>query len=158
MAMPIPLRPWISVTMDFICGLPMSDGGNDRILVVMDRLSRMCHLIPCNTHLTAVQCVDLFMKEIYRLHGMPRVIITDQDPLWLSGFWKSFFDILDTKLAFGVAYRCASTGAVERMNRIVRECQKHYCTHDNKDWDKKIPFIEFAINNSPLAPHQMSPF
>jgi len=72
-----PDRPWKSIAMDFITDLPRSEG-YDSILVVIDRLTIMSHFIPCSKNLEARQFANLFMKEIFRLHGLPHDIITNR--------------------------------------------------------------------------------
>jgi len=82
-----PDRPWKSIAMDFIMDLPKSEG-YDAILVVIDRLTKMSHFIPCSKNLEARQFANLFMKEIVRLHGLPHDIITDRGTLFTSDLWK----------------------------------------------------------------------
>jgi len=76
-----------SIAMDFITDLPKSDG-YDTILVVIDRLTKMSHFIPCWKDLDAQQFPNLFIKEIVRLHGLPHDIITDRGTLFTSDLWK----------------------------------------------------------------------
>ena len=73
--------------MDFITDLPKSEGYNT-ILVVIDRLTKMSHFIPCSKKLDAGQFANLFMKESVRLHGLPQDIITDRGTLFTSHLWK----------------------------------------------------------------------
>ena len=73
--------------MDFITDLPNSDG-YDTILVVINRLTKMSHFISCNEDLKALQFATLFLKEIVRLHGIPRDVITDRGSLFTSDLWK----------------------------------------------------------------------
>ena len=82
-----PDRPWKSITMDFITDLPKAEG-YDTILVVIDRLTKMSHFIPCSKDQDAWQFANLFMKEIVRLHGLPHNIITDRGTLFTSDLWK----------------------------------------------------------------------
>jgi len=82
-----PDRPWKSIAMDFITDLPKSEG-DDTILVVIDRLTKMSHFIPCSKDLDARQFANLFMREIVRLHGLPHGIISDRGTLFTSELWK----------------------------------------------------------------------
>ena len=83
----VPDQPWKSIAMDFITDLPISDE-HDTILVVIDRLTKMSHFIPCNKNLDARQFATLFLKEIIPLHGIPRDVITDRGSLFTSDLWK----------------------------------------------------------------------
>ena len=82
-----PSRPWKSIAMDFITQLPES-GGNDTIWVVIDRLTKMAHFIPCRTDMTARQFIRLFTENVFRLHGMPKHIATDRGSIFTSNEWK----------------------------------------------------------------------
>ena len=73
--------------MDFITDLPKSDG-YDTILVVIDRLTKMSHFIPCSKDLDARQFANILIKEIVRLGGLPHDIITDRGTIFTSGLWK----------------------------------------------------------------------
>jgi len=82
-----PNRPWKSISMDFITDLPLSEG-SDAVLIVIDRLTKMAHFIPSTKDMNARQFQETFMREIFRLHGLPRDIITDRGSIFRSDQWK----------------------------------------------------------------------
>jgi hypothetical protein len=86
---------WQVVTMDFINGLP-SSSGFDCIMVVVDKLSRYAHFIPLKHPFTAFSVAMAYVKEVYRLHGLPVAIVSDRDPIFTSTLWQELFRLTQT--------------------------------------------------------------
>lgn len=96
----IPLWKWENITMDFVLGLPRSPRGR----VVIDRLTKVAHFIPMKTTSTASDLVPLYVKEVVRLHGVPKSIVSDHDPKFVSNFWTSIHSALGTRLDLSTAF------------------------------------------------------
>lgn len=96
--LPIPEWKWETISMDFITGLPKSKKNNDSIMVVVDKLSKSVHFIPVQSTYRAPQIAHVFMQNIFKLHGLPKTIISDQDVKFTSVFWKTLFVELGTHL------------------------------------------------------------
>ena len=82
----IPQMKWDIVMMDFVTSLPKSSKGNTVIWVVVDRLTKSAHFIPYKSGMTLEGMARLYVKEIMRLHGVPRKIISDRDSRLTSHF------------------------------------------------------------------------
>lgn len=90
--LPIPEGVWMYISMDFVEGLPKSQGFSV-ILVVVDRLTKFAHFVPVKHPYTTVSTSQLFVDNIVRLHGLPQTIVTDRDTIFLSNFWKEPFKL-----------------------------------------------------------------
>ena len=84
--LPIPEWKWEVVTMYFITGFPRKNKQHDSIMVVVDKLTKAAHFIPLKTTHKATNVVDIFLKEVARLHEIPKTIVFDKDPKFISNF------------------------------------------------------------------------
>ena len=89
---------WEAISMYFIIGLPMRMRQHDSIMVVVDKLTKESHFIPVNSTYKYDSIANIFMKEIFRLHGLPKAIISVRETKFISKFWKGLFADLGTKL------------------------------------------------------------
>lgn len=83
--LPVPCRPWEDLSLDFIIGLP-EFCGHTTILVVVDQFSKGIHLGMLPTRHTAHTVVVLFIDMVSKIHGMPRSLVSDRDPFFISHF------------------------------------------------------------------------
>ena len=89
--LPIPEWKWEIISMDFITGLPKFFRKHDSIMVVVDKLSKAAHFIPVKYTYKVVNIVDIFMKEIFKLHGVPKVIVSDREENFKGNLWKALY-------------------------------------------------------------------
>ena len=113
-------RKWEHVVIDFVVGLPVQDGC-DSIFTVVDKATKMCHFIPCSERISAKQIAHLYWAHVGRLHGIPKVLISDRDVRFTSKFWKSLWTILGTNIRMGLGFHPHSSGQVENFNKLLEQ-------------------------------------
>ncbi|KAJ9520727.1 hypothetical protein QJQ45_007586 [Haematococcus lacustris] len=156
--LPVPEYPWDSVSMDFVVKLPKSEAGNDSILVVVDRLTKMVHLMAMTEKSGGIQVAKLFFDNVFKLHGMPRTIISDRDTRFQGEFFKGLMKIMQSKQCMSTAFHPQTDGQTERVNKVMEDMLRHYVGAEFNDWDQFLAPIEFAINNSFHTSIRTTPF
>jgi hypothetical protein len=144
----IPSGAWEVVTMDFVDGLPRSVGFNC-IMVVVDKFSRYAHFVPLSHPYTALSVATAYMKEIFKLHSLPRAIVSDRDPIFTSKVQKELFKQSDTQLHMSSAHHPESDGQTERVNQCMEKdylrCYVHSC---QTKWVQWLHLADFWYNTS----------
>ena len=153
----VPERCWEQVTLDLVTGLPVS-AGFDSCVVFVDRLSKMVHYAPCKKTITAPGMAGLFVKDIVRLHGWPRVVISDRDPRFDAEFWRSVFRGSGTQLRMSTAYHPETDGQTERANRTLLSMLRKFAIDSESSWVEQLPWLEFAYNDSQHCGTGFTPF
>jgi len=143
--------------MDFITDLPKSDG-YDTILVVIDRLTKMSHFIPCSKDLDERQFANLFMKEIVRVHGLPHDIIIDRGTLFTSDLWKETTGRLGLERRLSTAFHPQTDRQTERTNGMLEQYLRAYINYQQHDWCGYLQQEEFAYNNGYQETIKSTPF
>jgi hypothetical protein len=157
---PLPIQEWKweTISMDFITGLPKLTKQNDAIMVVVEKLSKAIHLIPIKSTCNAIYIASIFLKEIFRLHGMPKEIISDRDTKFTSNFWKYLFAGFEIKLLFSTSYHPQTNGQTNRLNQVLEDMLRMHVMHHPKKWEDYLPLLEFSYNNGYKESLKMSPF
>jgi hypothetical protein len=156
--LPVPEWKWETISLDFITGFPRTQKQNDSIMVVIDNLSKFAHFIPVKSTFKAINITEIFMKEIFRLHGIPKMVISDRDVKFTSTFWKELFAGLNTNLNFNTSYHPQMDGQTERTNQIIEDMLRMYVRTKPSKWEDYLHLVEFAYNNGYQTLAKMSPF
>lgn len=163
-----PTKPWDIINMDFVG--PFSKGGlaqYDAVLVVTDRYSRRCRLIPTFMDADARHTASLFYTYVLNDVGVPLGIISDRDKLFTSEFWKNLAQLCGYKLQLSTSYHPQTDGLAERYIRTLEDALRRFVAFEpiwtdeggfTHDWTELLPGLEFAINSSKHATLGKSPF
>jgi len=155
--LPVPVRPWEDLSLDFIGGLPIFKG-HTVVLVFVDRFSKGIHLGSLPSHHTAFNVAHLFMEIVGKLHGMPHSLVSDCDPLFLSRFWQELFRLSGTKLRMSSAYHPQSDGQTEVMNMVVEQYLRAFVHSRPATWGRYLMWAEWSYNTSIHSGTQMTPY
>lgn len=143
--------------MDFVEGLPTSGNANC-ILVVVDSFTKYGHFIPLKHPFTASGVAKSFLDNIYKLHGLPSVIITDRDRIFTSKFWQELFKLADVTLHMTSAYHPQSDGQTERLNQTMETFLRCFVNACPTKWLQWLPLAEFWYNTSSHSAIGRTPF
>ncbi|CAA7016376.1 unnamed protein product [Microthlaspi erraticum] len=157
--LPIPEWKWDSIAMDFITGLPIARGRlNNTIWVIVDRLTKVTHLLPVRDTDKVEILTDLYIKKIVRLHGVPTDIVSDRDPRFTARFWQALQGALGTELHMSTAFHPETDGQTERTIRTLEDMLRLCILDWAGMWEDHLPLIEFSYNNSYHSSIGMSPY
>ncbi|KAK3553547.1 hypothetical protein QTP70_004572 [Hemibagrus guttatus] len=116
--LPIPQRPWSHLSIDFVTDLLPSNGFTT-ILVIIDRFSKACRLIPLKGLPTAMETAQSLFHHVFRVYGIPEDIVSDRGTQFTSQVWKAFCKQLDINVSLTSGYHSQSNGQVERLNQEI---------------------------------------
>ncbi|GKV23267.1 hypothetical protein SLEP1_g33016 [Rubroshorea leprosula] len=122
------------------------------------RFSKMAHFIPCHKTDDATNIANLFFKDVVRLHGIPRTIVSNRKVKFLSYFWKTLWGKLGTKLLFSTTCHPQADGQTEVVNRTLSTLLRSIIQKNLKNWEECLPHVEFAYNRSIHSATNCSPF
>ena len=155
--LPIPSRPWSHIGMDFVTGLPVSQGC-DTILTVVDRFSKAVHFVPLPKLPSAAETADLLTLHVVRPHGIPSDIVSDRGPQFISKVWKAFCKGIGATASLSSGYHPQSNGQTERANQTVEETLRCVASSNPSSWAKYLPWVEYSLNTMESSATGMSPF
>ena len=158
--LPILSRPWTDVTLDFVTGLPISNGYNT-ILMVVDRLTKERHYIPCTMDengTTTKATAQLLLQNVWKLHGLPSSLTSDRGPQFISGVWKNLCKILGISANLSTSFHPKTDGQSEIANQEMERHLRTFVNYQQNDWVDKLLMAEFAANNNNFMSTRLSPF
>jgi len=131
---------------DFITKLPLAQG-YDSILVVVDRLTKMVHFIPTTEKMSAEGLARLFRDNVWKLHGLPKSIISDRGPQFAAGLMRELNEMLGIKSKLSMVFHPQTDGQTERINQELEQYLRMFIDHRQEQWPEWLGTAEFAYNN-----------
>jgi len=127
-------------------------------MVVVDWVSKIGHFIGLHENATGKVVADTFVREVWKLHGLPTEIISVMDAKFSGELWESLCKRLGVKRRMSTAYHPQIDGQTERTNQVLDAHLRTFVTNDQNDWYQLLPLEEHAYNNSATNMHTMTPF
>jgi hypothetical protein len=155
--LPVPERPWHSISMDFIEQLPLSKGCTI-ILVIVDCLSKMGLFIPCHRKLMVSELAHLFILHVFSKHGVPSHVTSDWGSKFFNHFSRSLAEALDMCFHFTTGYHLSANGQTEHVNQTLEQYIWMYCDYQQDNWCPLLPLGEFTYNNTLNDTTGVTPF
>jgi len=153
----IPEKPWTHILADFITKLPLAQG-YDSILVVVDRLTKIVHFIPTMEKTSAERLARLFRDNVWKLHGLPKSIISDRGLQFVVGLMRELNEMLGIKSKLLMAFHPQTDEQTERINQELEQYLRMFIDHRQEQWPEWLGTAEFAYNNKTHLSTKMSPF
>ena len=153
----IPEKPWMHILADFITKLPLAQG-YDSILVVVDRLTKIVHFIPTTEKMSAEGLARLFRDNVWKLHSLPKSIISDRGPQFAAGLMRELNEMLRIKSKLSTAFHPQTDRQTKRINQELEQYLRMFIDHRQEQWSEWLGTAEFAYNNKVHLSTRISPF
>jgi hypothetical protein len=156
--LPTPSRPWESISMDYMSGLPSTKHGNDYVFVVVNRFSKMSIMMACKKNIIAEATAKLFFERVWVHFGIPQSIISYRDIRFLGTFWSSLWLMLDTKLTKSTTFHLQTDGQTEAVNQMIVHIMRMYNSKNPRTWDESLPCVQHSYNRALHSSTSHNPF
>jgi len=153
----IPEKPWSHILVDFITKLPLVQGYNS-ILVVVDRLTKMVHFIPTTEKTSAKGLARLFRDNMWKLHGLPKSVISDRGPQFAAGLMRELNKMLGIESKMSTVFYSQIDGQTERINQELEQYLRMFIDYRQEQWLDWLGMAEFTYNNKAYLSTKILPF
>ncbi len=155
--LPVPNQPWSHLGVDFVTDLPVSEG-NTCILVVVDRFSKSCRLIPLKNLPMAMETAEQMFNHVFRYFGIPEDIVSDRGPQFISRVWKNFLKLLGVTVSLSSGYHPQTNGQTDRKIQEIGCFLRTFCHGHQHSWNQFIGWAEYTQNSLRQQTTGLSPF
>ncbi|XP_074313677.1 uncharacterized protein LOC141648867 [Silene latifolia] len=135
----VPEWKWEIISMDFIVGLPRTQKGNNMIWLIVDRLTKTTHFIPMKDTWSKAELAKAYVKNIVKLHGIPKDIVSDRDSRFISKFWQELQECMGTALKMSSAFHPAIDGQTERTIQTLEDMLRACVLEFGGSWEERSP-------------------
>jgi len=142
----IPDLQWDTLSVDFVVELP-SSSRHDVVMTVVDSVSKRVYFILTHTTVIAEGAARLFLHQVWKLHSLPKCVISDRGPQFVACFTKELYRLLGIKLASSTAWHPQTDGQTEHMNQELDQYLQLFVNERQDDWYDLLPMVEFQHNN-----------
>ena len=111
-----------------------SSNGMDTILVIVDQFMKIIRLKVTTMNISSKGIAKIYRNKIWKLHGVPRTILSDQGPQFILKFMEKFTKVLGTKRKLSTAYHPQTDRQTERINQEIGTFLRHYVNYQQDDW------------------------
>ena len=124
-------------------------------MVLVDRYTKMLHFIAPEQNANGKDEANVFLGEVWKLHGLQKEIISNMDAKFSAQFWESLCGSLNIKRSMSTAYNHQTDGQTERTNQVLEGFLRNFLNYDQNDGDPLLPLSQHAYNNSVTNAHGM---
>jgi len=146
-----------NLSLDFIISLPLSEG-HSTILVIVDHFSKGIHLGFLRPHYTTFKVDALFFDLVCKLHGFPRSLVSDCDPIFISQFLCELFRLCGTKLRMITSYHLEFDGQIEVFNHVLEQYLRAFVHDKPSIWSTFLSLAKWSYNTFVHSGIGLTPF
>jgi len=145
------------LSVDFMVELSESSR-HDTVMTVVDSVSKRVHFVPMHTTVTAEGAARLFLHHVWKLHGLPKHIVSDHGSQFIASFTKELYRLLGIQMSSSIAWHPQMDRQTEHVNQELDQFLCLFINEQQNDWYDLLPIVEFQHNNHIHSMMQQPPF
>jgi len=153
----VPDAWWDTLSVDFMVELPESSG-HDAIMTIVDSVSKRVHFVLTHTTVTAEGAARLFLHNVWKLHSLPKRVVSDRGSQFVASFTKELYRLLGIRLSSSIAWHPQTNRQTERVNQELDQFLCLFVNEWQNNWYDLLPIAEFQHNNHVYSVMQQPPF